>query len=125
MSVALKTPLILATDEDLVRVSRENPGYQFEREEDGTVIVSPTHTKGGAKSLEAAVQLHAYAKRAGGKAYDAQTGFAIGPGARVYSPDASWVSESRIVRSRRPSPEAQAFCSLHPFPRVGLNSTVR
>ena len=96
MAVALKTPLVLATDDDLVRVSRENPGYRFEREEDGTVIVSPTHTKGGAKSLEAAVQLHAFSKRAGGKAFDSQTGFAIGPLKRIMSPDASWVCQRRI-----------------------------
>jgi len=76
MAVALKTPLVLDTDDDLERVSRENPGYRFEREEDGTVIVSPTHTKGGAKSLEAAAQLRDYKKRASGNAFDSQTLFA-------------------------------------------------
>jgi len=96
MAIFLKTPLILETDDDLVRVSRENPGYRFEREKDGTIAVSPTHTKGGAKSLEAAVQLHAFAKKAGGKAFDSNTGFAIGPQRRVFSPDASWVSQPRI-----------------------------
>jgi Uma2 family endonuclease len=96
MTIALKTPLVLETDEDLVRVSRDNPGYRFEREKDGTILVSPTHTKGGAKSLEAAVQLHAFAKQAGGKAFDSSTGFAIGPQQRVFSPDASWVSQARI-----------------------------
>jgi hypothetical protein len=57
MAVFLKTPLVIVTDDDLVRVSRENPGYPFEREEDGAIIVSPAHAKGGAKSLEAAAQL--------------------------------------------------------------------
>jgi len=96
MAVALKTPLVLVTDEDLARVSRENPGYRFEREEDGTVVVSLTHTKGGAKSGEAYGQLRDYKKRVGGNAYDSNTGFAIGPGQAVKSPDASWVSQSRI-----------------------------
>jgi Uma2 family endonuclease len=96
MSIALKGPLVIVTDDDLVRVSHENPGYRFEREEDGTIIVSPTHTKGGAKSGEAFGQLRDYKKRAGGKAFDSSTGFAIGPRVRVLSPDAAWVSQERI-----------------------------
>jgi len=96
MSIALKGPLVIVTDDDLVRVSEENPGYRFERDEDGTIIVSPTHTKGGAKSGEAFAQLYLYKKRAGGNVYDSSTGFAIGPGVRVLSPDAAWVSQSRI-----------------------------
>jgi Uma2 family endonuclease len=96
MAISLRTPLVLENDEDLVRVSRDNPGYCFEREEDGTITVSPTHTKGGAKSGEAFGQLWLYAKHAGGKAFDSNTGFAIGPGKRVNSPDASWVSPTTI-----------------------------
>ena len=96
MAVWLRTPLVVENDADLIRVSRENPGYRFEREEDGTVVVSPTHTKGGAKSLAAAVQLYNFAKRVGGKAFDSSTGFAIGPKTRLYMPDAAWVSAARI-----------------------------
>ncbi len=96
MSVVLKTPLVIANDADLVRVSRENPGYRFEREADGAVVVSPTNTRGGAKSAEACGQLRDYKKRVGGNAFDSNTGFAIGPASRVYSPDASWVSQLRI-----------------------------
>jgi len=96
MSIALKGPLVIVTDEDLVRVSHENPGYRFEREEDGTIIVSPTRTKGGAKSGEAFGQIRDYKKHAGGNAFDSSTGFAIGPGVRVLSPDAAWVSQARI-----------------------------
>jgi Uma2 family endonuclease len=96
MAVLLKTPLVIVNDDDLVRVSRDNPGYRFEREEDGTIIVSPTHTKGGAKSGEAFGQLRDYKKQVGGNAYDSNTGFAIGPLQRVYAPDASWVSQPRI-----------------------------
>jgi Uma2 family endonuclease len=97
MSIALKGPLVIVTDEDLVRVSHDNPGYRFEREADGTIIVSPTHTKGGAKSAEACGQLRDYKKRAGGKVFDSSTGFAVGPRVRVLSPDASWVSDPRIA----------------------------
>ncbi len=73
MPLNLQPPFV--SDLDLMRISRANPGYRFEREEDGTVIVSPTSTIGGAKSGEA---------------------FAVGPGLRVYCPDASWVSQPRI-----------------------------
>jgi Uma2 family endonuclease len=96
MAITLKTPIIVTTDEDLLRVTRENPGYRIERESDGSIIVSPTHTKGGPKSLEAAAQLRDYAKRAGGKAFDSSTGFAIGPGQRVRSPDGGWLGQARI-----------------------------
>jgi Uma2 family endonuclease len=58
--------------------------------------MSPTHTKTGPKSLEAAAQLWLYAKKAGGKAYDSSTGFGIGPGKVVRSPDASWNSQETI-----------------------------
>lgn len=51
------SPLILVTDDDLVRVSNENPGYTFERERDGSVTVNPTSTRGGAQSGEAFAQL--------------------------------------------------------------------
>jgi Uma2 family endonuclease len=84
------------SDLDLMRLGADNPGYRFEREEDGSLIVSPASTKGGAKSAEALVQLYLYAKGHGGKAYDCNTGFAVGPGPRVYAPDASWVSQPRI-----------------------------
>ncbi len=97
MAVMLKSPLVIETDADLIRVGRENAGYRFERDEDGTIIVSPTCSNGGAKSAEALGQLRDYAKVAKGKAFDSNTGFAIGPGVRVFCPAASWVSSERIA----------------------------
>lgn len=97
MAIMLKSPLVIETDDDFVRVARENAGYRFERDEDGTIIVSPTYSNGGAKSAEACGQLRDYAKRVGGKMFDSSTGFAIGPGKRVLCPDASWVSQERIA----------------------------
>jgi Uma2 family endonuclease len=96
MSVSLKLPLVLVDDDDLVRVSEENPGYQFEREEDGTLTVSPTFTLGGGQSGRAYYQLETYARSAGGAAFDSNAGFEIGPRRAIKSPDASWVSENRI-----------------------------
>jgi len=96
MAITLKPPAVNESDDTLLRISRDNPGYRVERDEDGTITMSPTHTEGGAKSGEAFGQLWLYAKRVGGKAFDSNTGFAVGPGAAVRSPDASWVSQARI-----------------------------
>lgn len=120
MSILLKTPLVLVTDDDLVRVSRDNPGYQFEREVDGTIVVSPTHTKGGAKSGEAFGQLREYKKCAGGNAFDADAGFAIGPKKRVYAPDASLVSPARIEALSEV--EARGFWPISPDVAIEVRS---
>jgi Uma2 family endonuclease len=51
------------SDYDLQLLASANPGWQFERSDDGALLVSPTATPGGAKSGEAFAQLYAYAKR--------------------------------------------------------------
>ncbi len=84
------------SDGDLQRLSATNPGWQFERSDDGALLVSPAATPGGSKSGEAFAQLYAFAKNARGKAYDAQTGFKT-PGGGVVSPAAAWVSPARIL----------------------------
>jgi Uma2 family endonuclease len=96
MVITLKPPVINESDDTLARLSRDNPGYRVERGDDGTITMRPTHTKGGAKSLKAGVQLDRYAAIAGGKAFDSSTGFAVGPAKTVRSPDGSWVSQPRI-----------------------------
>jgi Uma2 family endonuclease len=84
------------TDDELVRISEANPGWRFERADDGALLVSPTATPGGAKSGEAFAQLHQYAKRVGGKAFDSSTGFKT-PRGGVLSPDASWLNADRVM----------------------------
>jgi Uma2 family endonuclease len=96
MTITLAAPILIESDDALVRLSRDNPGYRIEREEDGTITMSPTHTKSGAKSLKAGVQLDRYASIAGGKAFDSSTGFNVGPRKKTMSPDASWISQPRI-----------------------------
>jgi len=95
VSIVLRHP-IDQSDETQLRLSDDNQGYRVEREEDGTFTMSPTHTAGGAKRGEAYYQLRLYSNAVGGKAFDSNTGFAIGPGKAVRSPDASWVSQPRI-----------------------------
>ena len=41
------------SDEELVRLGELNSGWSFERDDDGTTIMSPTNTPGGARSAEA------------------------------------------------------------------------
>jgi Uma2 family endonuclease len=120
MTVRLKTPLVVVNDGDLVRVSRDNPGYRFEREQDGTIIVSPSHTKNGAKSGEASGQLRDYKKQVGGNAFASNSGFAIGPLQRVYAPNASWVSQPRID-ALAPA-QASGFWPLSPDVAIEVKS---
>ena len=120
MAVSLRIPLVLVDDDDLVRVSRENPGYRFEREEDGTLTVSPNFTMGGAQSGAAYSQLHAFALHAGGKAFDSSAGFKIGRRGAVKSPDASWVSQSRI--DALTATERAGFWPLAPDVAIEVNS---
>ena len=87
------------SDEDLMRMSEDNPGWRFERADDGALLVSPNATSGGAQSGEALVQLYAFAKVAGGKAYDASAGFKT-PGGGVVCPDAAWVTAERVAMYR-------------------------
>jgi len=84
------------SDEDLVRLGELNPGWSFERDDDGATIVSPTNTQGGARSGEALFQLAAWARAGpGGVVYDSSTGFTMSTGA-VRCPDAAWLSRERI-----------------------------
>jgi len=87
-------------DDDLERISRLNPGWAFERDDDGVLLVSPTPTNGGSRNVAAVPQLLAFvasgAGGAGGKVFDSSTGFTLPSGA-VRSPGASWVSSQRLA----------------------------
>ena len=96
MVAVIGGPHLLVSDDDLLRISAANPGWQFERADDGQLLVSPTSTGGGFKSGEAFAQLYAYARRVGGKACDAATGFKT-PAGGVVSPDAAWIAPDRLV----------------------------
>jgi len=89
-----------ATDDELIRISDANPGYKVEREEDGTVTMSPTSTRTSCKTLEAAFQLKLYAKRVGGEATGPDAGYAVGPGDALKCPDAAWASPETIASIR-------------------------
>jgi Uma2 family endonuclease len=83
------------TDEDLVRLSERNPGYQFERTADGRVAVTPTGGESGHREAELVWQLKEWNRNAGlGYVFSPSTGFLLPDGA-VFSPDASWVRRDR------------------------------
>ncbi len=111
--MALKLDLLRpVADEDLLRLSERNPGYQFERAADGRLVVSPTGGKSGWRSGEVYGQLRDWNRHSrGGVVFDSSTGFHL-PDGSVLSPDASWVARERWERL---SPEEQeGFAPLCP-----------
>jgi Uma2 family endonuclease len=100
------------TDEELLRLSERNPGYQFERTADGRLVVSPTGSKSDWRSVEIAYQLRRWSEQVGlGVVFGSSAGFRL-PDRSVLSPDASWV---RRERWEALSPEEQeGFAPLCP-----------
>jgi Uma2 family endonuclease len=82
------------TDAEIERVSRDNPGWQVEREADGSLVMSPNAARTSPKNVELVVQLAAYAKKVGGKAFGPDAGFTM-PDKALLSPDGSWISHDR------------------------------
>lgn len=97
MVLAIKAIPDLGDDDALARLSRESPGWQIEVDDRGALLVSPTFSEGGARDLEAGLQLYAYAARVGGKAFGSSTGFRLADNS-VRSPDAAWISQEHIAR---------------------------
>ena len=91
---------------DLERFSEANPGWQVERESDGTIVMSPTNSDGGWRNLELAAIVAAWNRSAGrGKAFDSSTGFTMPDGA-ILSPDCAWLRLDRwraLSREQRTS----------------------
>ncbi len=110
---------IAISDDHLLRISEENEGWQVERDDDGSLIMSPNFSPGGFKSGEAHSQLDRYAKRVGGKAGDASTGYTMPTGA-VLSPDASWVSPEQVASV--PLEGAQSYWKIVPVVVIEIRS---
>ena len=94
------------TDEELLALSDRNPGYQIERTVEGRLVVSPTKSEGGRRSMEVALQLGIWNRQTGpGITFDSSTGFTL-PDGSCRSPDASWVRRERwyaLTREQRRS----------------------
>lgn len=94
MAITLKQPRPM-TDQDLLELSRLNPGYQFERDAKGELIVTPTGSEAGRRSARLTQQLTNWAdQHGGGFIFDASTGFGL-PDGSILAPDASWIRRDR------------------------------
>lgn len=84
------------TDDDILRLSNENPGYRFERGPDGALEVSPTGTAGGARSARLTHALMLWNERLPerGVVFDSSTGFNL-PDGSLISPDGAWIAGAR------------------------------
>ena len=107
LSVAVQIDLLhRVTDEELLALSDRNPGYQVERTADGRLVVSPTKSDGGRRSMEVALQLGIWNRQTRpGITFDSSTGFTL-PDGSCRSPDASWVRRERwyaLTREQRRS----------------------
>ena len=92
MSVRLDLPV---SDDHLLRLSRQNPGWQFERNAEGKLLMSPTGGESGRRSGEVFFQITLWNRRNGfGVTFDSSTGFRL-PDGSCLSPDAAWVRAAR------------------------------
>jgi Uma2 family endonuclease len=90
-TVHLSQPI---SDADLQRVSRDNPGWQVERDPDGSLLMSPTSSAGSKKNAELTLQLGIFAKRFGGEVFDSDGGFTL-PDGSVLSANGAWIETVR------------------------------
>jgi Uma2 family endonuclease len=81
-------------DDDILELSRRNPGFQFERTASGELIVTPASSKAGRRGAALALQLGRWAERGGGVVFDSSTGFHL-PDGSLLSPDAAWMLQER------------------------------
>jgi Uma2 family endonuclease len=100
---AANTTVVLAlklrdtpTNADIERLAAENPGYCFERDADGTLVVSPTGSNSGLLNsrLNAALFMWNEGIAQPGFCFDSSTGFTLSDGSLI-SPDAAWIAEDR------------------------------
>ena len=80
---------------DLERYSDANPGWQIERDADGTILMSPTNSDGGRRNARLTYLLEAWNEREKrGVVFDSSTGFTMPDGA-ILSPDGAWIRADR------------------------------
>ncbi len=83
------------TVDDLERFSDANPGWQVEREADGTIAMSPTNSEGGRRNARLIGILLEWNDRGDvGEVFESSTGFKMPDGA-ILSPDAAWIGRER------------------------------
>ncbi len=114
MAIELRLPEPALTEEMLLALSRDNPGYRFERSADGKLIVSPpTGFFSSAGEGELFYQVKHWADSAGaGEAYPATAGVTL-PDTSIKSPDAIYVTNERLA-ALTPDDYLPAFTPIVP-----------
>jgi Uma2 family endonuclease len=83
------------TDDDLIRMSEENPGWRVERLSQREVVMTPpTGGATGARNARLAAMLHLWGESHGYAAFDSSAGWKLPDGA-VLSPDGMLVDRAR------------------------------
>jgi Uma2 family endonuclease len=94
MSITLK-PIRPLTDDELLEFSERNPGYQFERNANGELVVTPTGGESGHREAILIGQLTQWAQNDGrGLVFSSSSGFHL-PDGSVHVPDVSWLQYRR------------------------------
>jgi Uma2 family endonuclease len=100
-------------DQAVFALIRANPNWRLEFSREGDVLISPLVSPGiTCKELEAAVQLLAWERHAGGRAFGASAGFRLRDGS-LLGPDAAWISAERLA-SLPPEATKPAFWYVCP-----------
>src|SRR5947208_951268 len=97
--LALDVTSLRLTDDQLLRVFRDNDDFRFELSASGELIImSPTNPNTGRTNSKIAQRLANWAEQDGtGECFDSSTMFTLPNGAKR-SPDASWIPKSRWNR---------------------------
>jgi Uma2 family endonuclease len=109
------------TDEELDLFSRENKPYKFEKNPDGSLVVSePTHSLTSQQNNEILYQLTKWNKETRlGRCFDSNAGFYL-PDKSLKSPDAGWISNARYESMS--ASDREGFFNLCPDFIVELKS---
>ena len=113
MSAPILSGFDLDDPEHFFEFCRVNAAWRIERNAQGEVVVRmPTGAESGNRNFELTGQLRDWVKRdATGRGFDSSTGFNL-PNGAMRSPDASWVSKSRI--SELTTEQKKKFLPLAP-----------
>lgn len=100
------------SDQEILDLSRRNPGFQIERSAAGELVVTPTGSEAGRREAKLVAPLYRWdSARGGGVVFGPSTGFHMPDGA-LLSPDASWVRRERWEALT--SQEREGFAPLCP-----------
>lgn len=85
---------LVATDDDVLRTSAENPGWRIERDAGGALIMTPpTGAATSARNVRLTSMLFGWAEEHGYVAFDSNGGFRL-PDTSIVAPDGSLITQA-------------------------------